>query len=893
MAQFRRSIQSAGFRPEQVSNQNISQLQAHTDRITNNLREQRDAVISDRNRTADALRENAQIEERQFATNTDIQNRNIETRIREQTLLAEQSRRDFETRNQASKEIFGNLAGLSLNAALKFQELEVERYKEQWNRDLTEIMLLGENSPKYKQMEAVFKEAEIEEVKSRSEIAQAQEKGLNPIEAVQLSKNINNLSPGIKLGYLYLQSQKYQSFLNDKFMDGTTVYKDERGEFTGVEAARDEKRAGIVAAAALRNFLDVNKLTGINPAFLQKSGLLTTILSANQNAMNVAGKAYQEDYKVELDGALQTAMKGKSGLDVASAIENMWPELVRVYGFGGALDKLQGAAITVDSKGNPAFDTAGILAAKVGPNGKALGEYWPKRQLEIQSQLAQAKNAIYSQEQSTKQRVAEQEWEAIRDELDAQLAAAGPQEDLNILETAEQQFYERNDGIIPRGFAERKRQILEENKQETQEKAALVLEKIRLGTATRGDVESISDPNIRSQVREEFNKTTLAASFGENYKETAKLIERAAKQIMGDSLEGSGGIEAGLLTKTMKDNFARDYKEGLRKFNGDGDRALQYATDILQRDKDAAMLNKDPAARYYSVTGPGNQKVFKNVKALQNKTAKRQSEIEQTVRETIANVGIRALDTPGFLGTEQELRMLSDANRYGDPLVFTPQIKQASKALGISPLEAANTAIAAYNRVNRNKIEPLVPDASLRQLNRARPATLKLFTDNPTLERIRRGAAEIDTSALQDPGNMRGGSGNIGAFRAAIIGKESGGNYNAVNPDSGALGIGQVMPENVGPWTQKYLGRRLTPQQFLKDSKAQDAVINGRFRDMLNDQAAAGYKGEEAIRRAAAVWYSGQGSLWNDTRPQYSNGRRYPSIAEYTKAIYDAYRRQL
>lgn len=142
----------------------------------------------------------------------------------------------------------------------------------------------------------------------------------------------------------------------------------------------------------------------------------------------------------------------------------------------------------------------------------------------------------------------------------------------------------------------------------------------------------------------------------------------------------------------------------------------------------------------------------------------------------------------------------------------------------------------------------------------------------------------------------RGGSGSapggsIGAFRAAIIGKESGGNYSAVNPDSGALGIGQVMPDNVGPWTQKYLGRRLTPQQFLRDRNAQDTVINGRFRDMLADQKAAGYSGEQAIRRAAAVWYSGQAKLWNDTKPQYSNGRRYPSIAEYTQAIWESYKR--
>lgn len=134
---------------------------------------------------------------------------------------------------------------------------------------------------------------------------------------------------------------------------------------------------------------------------------------------------------------------------------------------------------------------------------------------------------------------------------------------------------------------------------------------------------------------------------------------------------------------------------------------------------------------------------------------------------------------------------------------------------------------------------------------------------------------------------------NAQAFREAIIGKESGGNYNAINPDSGALGIGQVMPENVGPWTEKYLGRRLTPEQFLQDKAAQDKVINGRFTDMIADQQAAGFKGELMIRRAAAVWYSGQPNLWNNTKPQYSNGRQYPSVAEYTKAIWEAYSSKL
>ena len=133
--------------------------------------------------------------------------------------------------------------------------------------------------------------------------------------------------------------------------------------------------------------------------------------------------------------------------------------------------------------------------------------------------------------------------------------------------------------------------------------------------------------------------------------------------------------------------------------------------------------------------------------------------------------------------------------------------------------------------------------------------------------------------------------GRIGRFRAAIIGQESGGSYTIINPDSGAIGVGQVMPYNVGPWTAKYYGKRLTPAQFRNSRAAQDAVLNGRFKEMLDREFAKGHSEQVAVRRAASEWYSGQPGLWNNTRPQYSNGRRYPSIEEYTRSIWNAYRR--
>lgn len=130
---------------------------------------------------------------------------------------------------------------------------------------------------------------------------------------------------------------------------------------------------------------------------------------------------------------------------------------------------------------------------------------------------------------------------------------------------------------------------------------------------------------------------------------------------------------------------------------------------------------------------------------------------------------------------------------------------------------------------------------------------------------------------------------NINSLRRAIVGKESGGSFSVVNRDSGALGYGQVMPANVPSWTKEHFGRSLTPKQFLASKEAQLAVVNGQISKIVRQQLAAGYKGDIAIRRAAAIWYSGQGNLYDDRRTQSTNGQSYPSIRDYTLDILRRY----
>jgi hypothetical protein len=95
------------------------------------------------------------------------------------------------------------------------------------------------------------------------------------------------------------------------------------------------------------------------------------------------------------------------------------------------------------------------------------------------------------------------------------------------------------------------------------------------------------------------------------------------------------------------------------------------------------------------------------------------------------------------------------------------------------------------------------------------------------------------------------------AAAAAIKTMESGsaaGNYGLVQPTTGALGAYQVMPSNVGPWTQQYTGQALSSQQFLQNPQAQDQVFQGQFGSYANKYGMTG---------ASQAWFAGEKGMQN------------------------------
>lgn len=94
---------------------------------------------------------------------------------------------------------------------------------------------------------------------------------------------------------------------------------------------------------------------------------------------------------------------------------------------------------------------------------------------------------------------------------------------------------------------------------------------------------------------------------------------------------------------------------------------------------------------------------------------------------------------------------------------------------------------------------------------------------------------------------------------AAIRQIESSGNYSALGPivtnggrydGDRAYGAYQVMGRNVPEWTQAALGRRMTPQEFIASTSAQDKVFAHQYRRNIERYGNAA--------DAASVWHSGR-----------------------------------
>mgnify|MGYP001636551349 CR=1 FL=1 len=137
------------------------------------------------------------------------------------------------------------------------------------------------------------------------------------------------------------------------------------------------------------------------------------------------------------------------------------------------------------------------------------------------------------------------------------------------------------------------------------------------------------------------------------------------------------------------------------------------------------------------------------------------------------------------------------------------------------------------------------------------------------------GVSQATTQFNQSTAAATGGaSSELDSFMNALIGQESGGDPNAQNGRTNAMGLGQILPDNWGPWAAE---AGVNPGDFSE--KNQRAVIRYKL--------AQYYASYGNWRDVAIAWYSGQpGSAWSAAtlaRPQGAGNE--PSMNEYADSV--------
>ena len=115
----------------------------------------------------------------------------------------------------------------------------------------------------------------------------------------------------------------------------------------------------------------------------------------------------------------------------------------------------------------------------------------------------------------------------------------------------------------------------------------------------------------------------------------------------------------------------------------------------------------------------------------------------------------------------------------------------------------------------------------------------------------------------------------------ASIESAGSGGYSALGPvtqkGNRAYGKYQVMDFNIGPWTEKYLGKRLTPQEFLASPEAQEAVFRGEFGGNVEKYGSP--------QEAASVWFTGQPMSRGANRKDILGTTGSGYIAKFNRAL--------
>lgn len=386
----------------------------------------------------------------------------------------------------------------------------------------------------------------------------------------------------------------------------------------------------------------------------------------------------------------------------------------------------------------------------------------------------------------------------------------------------------------------------------------------------RGERQAVQDPPLPKPVLDGMTPEAYAKQAAAEKGAAAELKRRqkATKDLIDDLTQEKATLGLLNLEKEISNNL---HKAGVTAASAEGRQIAQLTREV---DSYTKALERQKAQKELA-----GDVLFESQQL-------RRGEVDRGVYSTMRGSGL--LDKNGEI-SEGINRQIADQIRWNEEVART---QEAYRGLGSEIVSASRKGdLKGVGQSILDRTQKLVDDRIGQSIDDGISGLIssvmgpgagvgKLGTiSNPMAVTIVGGAGPIANAlglgaggdvtraplaAVNDNGVNARVSGAFDQFKSvemaaaakAIKTIESGGNYSALGPATRtgdrAYGAYQVMGANVGPWSEKHFGQRLTPDQFRANPQAQDAVFNGEFGRLSSRYGPEG---------ASRAWFAGEGGM--------------------------------
>ena len=764
--QYRRAAQGVGFRPIQISGNEIARMREESTRVVQGMRDVRDAEIKERERQLADEKEAQRLEAR-----LRDRNRQVETKNQQQVLtgLQQEARakeQQFQQNKQDQTTILNSIANISQTASKVYQE-QVEAAEDKTIAEELENYL---QNPIEEDFKALQNELLLDTDDERRQ-ALLDEYQINGGDPLVVAKS-RNFSPRVRREILkgkatYFYQHKYPGLLQEAIR-------------------KQEERLGRpMDSAELAGYItDVGRI--VSDKFRTEGGM-----SLKPGSMRTALEFQAKHHQSILSGARADEIKHENqrAADEALTIltqnptefeKNIIPSFRTIYRVNGfdyakAHTWYTSLATMRGPDGNFMFSMEQLAGTVLQEGQKPYAQEFPGRYAAIQQARLEADNtyrnlqiksenlAYKEAEQKTLQYITENNTQDVVDQ-----AAA---------------LFVNTYGKVPESITK----FQENYTLEAEAKAKQIeqLENIPDGFIIRENVEALKRLDVKAGNDLDKRYAAQEAKYNSGtYKELSDAFKTTANGVTTYGSQKPNSAASLALQRGMRAEFRRRVDRavtGGADFNTSAELIAKQIEDEVRRDA----RSKDPDALFYrKLSGrPGGAAEFPNLYSKANLTAFEEARRNYlSIVQSVADNGLeKTLDTAESVLTREEITSIVEG--YGKPgfTIPTDVLAVSGMGKGLDPFTIINRQIAALGDPN---LLPLEPPAIIQSINNTMTEQQRsdLFNAvNGPRQRLR--TLQQVAGTVAQPSNLRAGfAGNSlkRSFTDALVYEGNRGAYQQV-----------------------------------------------------------------------------------------------------------------